>query len=121
MRTITKENREIGERIRDERKKNKISLKDLGVKVGLSESTVSRYEKGEIQSLDIEKLKDFAIALHTTPEHLLGWDSQEVQNQADDVLSNTYKIIDKINKLSMPDKETIMRMLDLMSSNKESK
>ena len=69
-------NIKIGQRIHNSRKQKKLSMKELGKMVGLHESTISRYEKGEIMSLDIEKMKDFAKALDTTPAYLMGWDQE---------------------------------------------
>ena len=63
----------IGARIRNARKNKRMSMKTLGIKVGLHESTVSRYEKGDIQALDIEKMKEFAEALDVTVSYLIGW------------------------------------------------
>lgn len=70
-------NEDIGKRIKQARKAKKMTIRKLGELVNLHESTVSRYEKGEIQSLDIEKLKEFADALDVTPAYLMGWDEPE--------------------------------------------
>lgn len=67
----------VGERIRYIRKSRKISMKELGKLVNLHESTVSRYEKGEITTLDIEKLKEFAKALNVPVDYLAGWDTNK--------------------------------------------
>lgn len=69
-------NVKIGLRIHNARKAKKLSMKELGKMVNLHESTISRYEKGEIMSLDIEKMKAFAKALDTTPAYLMGWDQE---------------------------------------------
>ena len=55
-------NAEVGERIKKARKAKKMSMKHLGELVHLHESTISRYEKGGIMALDVEKLKEFARA-----------------------------------------------------------
>ena len=70
-------NIEFGSRLHNARKRKRLSMKRLGEMVSLHESTISRYEKGEIQSLDIEKVKEFAKALEVTPQYLMGWDSKE--------------------------------------------
>ena len=66
----------VGHKIRQLRKQKKLSMKQLGKLVNLHESTVSRYEKGEISTLDIEKLKEFAKALSISTDYLIGWDNQ---------------------------------------------
>ena len=70
-------NEEKGKRIKEIRKSKKMTIKKLGQLVNLHESTVSRYEKGEIQSLDVEKLKEFAKALDVSPTYLMGWNDQK--------------------------------------------
>ena len=72
-------NAEVGERIRKARKNKKLSMKKLGEMLNLHESTISRYEKGEIQALDIDKLKEFADVLNVSPMYLMGYETQEEQ------------------------------------------
>lgn len=66
-------NAEIGQRIKTLRKSKKMSMAKLGELVGLHESTINRYEQGKIKGFDIDKVKDFAKALSTTPAFLMGW------------------------------------------------
>lgn len=40
--------KEVGERIRKVRKQRKISMKELGSRIGVSESAISRYENGSM-------------------------------------------------------------------------
>lgn len=71
------ERKEIGKRIFAKRKELKLTRAELGMKLGLHESTVKRYEDGDIKSVDIERLKEFAQALHTNVSFLMGmqWDT----------------------------------------------
>lgn len=74
---MSKEEKEaIGKKLREARKRNKISIVQLGEMVGLHHSTISRYEQGKIDRLDIRKLKDFAKILNVEPEWFMGWDSE---------------------------------------------
>lgn len=70
-------NERVGQRIKKLRKDKKISMARLGELVKLHESTINRYEQGKIKSLDIDKIKDFAKALDTTPAYLMGWDEDK--------------------------------------------
>lgn len=72
-------NSEVGKRIRKARKEKKMSMKKLGELVNLHESTISRYEKGEIQALDVDKLKEFSEVLGVSPVYLMGWETKEEQ------------------------------------------
>lgn len=69
----SKFNSEVGKRIYELRKLKNMSRVELGAKVGLHETTIKKYEDGNIKSLGTDKLKDFAIALDTTIESLMGW------------------------------------------------
>jgi len=52
-------------------------MKELGKLVNLHESTIKRYEDGEIKALDIAKIKEFARVLRVSPIFLLGWDETD--------------------------------------------
>ena len=52
----------------------KLSRKELGLKVNLHESTVKRYEDGDIKTLDIEKMREFAKALDLDLGYLIDLD-----------------------------------------------
>lgn len=66
-------NKEIGLKLFNARKNKRMSRAALGKIVNLHESTIKRYEDGEIKTLDIEKMKEFAKALDISPEYLMGW------------------------------------------------
>ena len=53
-----------------------MSMKTLGELVHLHESTVSRYEKGSIMSLDIDTLKEFARVLDVSVSYLMCMDDK---------------------------------------------
>ena len=97
-------NVQVGNRIKKARKQKRMSMKDLGLKVNLHESTVSRYEKGDIKALDIDKLKEFAIALDTSPSYLMGWEDEKEDNKKDTVYSdigNNIKSLRESNNITL--------------------
>ncbi len=61
---------EIGKRIRNFRKTRRLTLAQLSQIIRKSQSTISKYETGEI-AVDIETLYDIADALHIHVEQLL--------------------------------------------------
>ena len=63
----------LGARIRDARKKKGMTLKELGEKVGRSESVVQRYESGLIANVDNEIVLNIAKSLNVSPAYLMGW------------------------------------------------
>jgi transcriptional regulator with XRE-family HTH domain len=66
--------KKVGQNIRNHRKALNMTMKELGAKVGLTESSISKYESGDIQQLGIDLLKRMAIALSCKPEELTGWE-----------------------------------------------
>ena len=66
----------IGERIREIRKEQGLSIDDLAYKLGKNRTTIYRYENGDIENLPLGILDSLANALNTSPAHLMGWDSQ---------------------------------------------
>lgn len=93
------DNKEIGLKIFNARKNLKMTRAELGNRVNLHESTVKRYEDGQIKSLDIDKLKEFAVALNISPVDLLGWD--EKYNK-DGQLAKEVKEIEQQTKNALP-------------------
>jgi repressor LexA len=67
----------IGLTIRELRRKQGMTMKELGQKVGLSESMIWRYEKGDLKALNMELVKKIAKVLEVAPEVLLGWAESE--------------------------------------------
>lgn len=68
-------NAEIGKRISECRKKLEISRAELGAMVNLHETTVKKYEDGDIKNPSIEVIESFASALNTSPLFLAGWEN----------------------------------------------
>ena len=78
-------NKSVGRRLYEARKAKGYSRAKVGELVGLHETTVKRYEDGDIKSLDIERLKAFAEVLGTSASDLLGWISDS-DDQAERML-----------------------------------
>ena len=89
----------VGQRIKDARKKQHMTIKELGDKVGLDKSTISRYERGEISTLDIEKIKEFAKVLNVSSAYLTGWDRPSYYDK------ELQKWLDAVGELNFSDDE----------------
>lgn len=66
----------IGENIRSIRKRKKLTLKALGIKVGLSEQAIGQYERGD-RNPSIEILNKIAVALGVPINDILGYKDLE--------------------------------------------
>lgn len=69
-------NKIVGRRIFAARKELGLTRKELGKRLSLHESTIKRYEDGDIKTLDIEKMIEFANALNVPPDYIMAWDKE---------------------------------------------
>lgn len=81
---------DIGERIKLRRKELKLSADVVAEKLGVSRSTIFRYEKGDIEKLPTNILDKIAEILKTSPAFLMGWEDEKnssieaIYNQLDE-------------------------------------
>lgn len=67
----------VGQNIKSRRKQLGMNAETLAEKLGVSPSTIYRYESGDIEKVDAAKLIPIAEALQTTPAYLMGWETEE--------------------------------------------
>lgn len=65
-------NQEIGSRIKIAREKMSMNKKELAQRVKVADSTIKRYEDGEINKIKIPVLEAIAKALNVNPMWLIG-------------------------------------------------
>ena len=65
----------IGQRIREARKRSGMKQDELGTRVGIGKSSISEWESGK-RSPDIDKIEDIANALNVSAAYLMGWESE---------------------------------------------
>lgn len=75
----------VSKRIRARRKELGLSAEEVADLIGVSPSTVYRYESSEIENMGIDKLEPIAKALQTTSAYLMGW-ADASSNAQDDFL-----------------------------------
>jgi len=83
---------DISEKIRILRNNLGLTLEEVGNYVGVSKSTVRKWETGEIANMRRDKIARLAEVLQTTPEYLMGWSNSPDKNK---------KPADKISELQM--------------------
>ena len=64
--------KDVGRRIYDARKAAGLTLAELGNKIGVTNTTIKRYEDGEFQRVSMEALVNVANALNVDVTYLLG-------------------------------------------------
>lgn len=65
-------NAEIGNRIKYVRVLRNATLDDIAKKVGVTKSTIQRYENGKINTIKIPVVESIALALNVNPAWIIG-------------------------------------------------
>lgn len=76
----------VGERMKTVRKQKGISADALAAKIGVSRSTIFRYEKGDIEKVPIEVVAKVADALDIKPAVLMGLKADTVVDKIHDTV-----------------------------------
>lgn len=66
----------IKERIANRRKELNLTLEEVGKAVGVSKSTVGKWESGYIENMRQDKILKLAKVLQCSPAYLMGWNDQ---------------------------------------------
>lgn len=109
---------ETGERIKGRRKQLNMSADELAEKLGVSRSTIFRYEKGDIDKVPAEYMKVLAKALRTTPAYLMGWENN-LETDTDFIPklmsnSNVVEHVKLLIELSESDKKSVFDMIEFL-------
>lgn len=96
------------ERIRELRKKQKLTMKRLGEAIGVAESTISLYENGKRQP-DNETLQKIAKFFNTTTDYLLGCTDTPNPNDLDKQLEGIdFALWGEVQDLTDEEKQDIL-------------
>ena len=77
----------VGERMKARRKELGMSADYVAERIGVSRSTVFRYESGDIEKLPVDSVYPIAKVLSVSPRWLMGWDDDEQHSDYYRILS----------------------------------
>ena len=84
---------EIGKKIKQKRKSLNLTQLELAEQVGLTESSISRYECGKIATMPTSTVKKICFVLHIKPSELLGLTSDNsFEYDLKDILNMTSEL-----------------------------
>lgn len=113
---------EMKDKIKQRREELGLTLEEVGNIVGVGKSTVRKWETGDIANMRRDKIAKLAVALHTTPAYLLGYD--EVEKTADpkvDGLSPLEaRLMELVRRLTDDQKKMLLAQIELLLSKQES-
>lgn len=104
--------------IKDNREKLGLTMKELALRVGVSEATISRWESGNIKNMKRDKMFNLAKALKISPLELTDLSFDENEIVIDPKKDFINKICIKMADLSENDLEKLDKLIDTLFLNK---
>lgn len=97
----------FNERLKYRRLELGLTLEDVGNIVGVSKTTVQRWESGEIENLRRDKIAKLSNALKTTPAYIMGWEDDKLKEPIIATETVTFPVIGEIaagyNEIALED------------------
>ncbi len=89
-----------GKRMQERRKQLGINADVLAEHLGVSRSTIFRYENGDIEKVPANLLSDIAKFLHTSERYLMGWedDPESISSTSSPLILDYYEMLNDIGK-----------------------
>ena len=128
---ISEKMQDIMKRMKNRREELNMSYQTLSEKVGISKSTLQRYETGFIKKVPINQVQIIAKALNVTPGYLMGWENNkenqtyylnpEAAKMAQEIYDNPqYKVLfDATKKLKPESIKEVMKFIDYQKAKEE--
>lgn len=108
----------MAHRIRELRKANGLTLLQVAERLGVTESTVQRYESGNIKNLKYETMVELAELFGVAPSYLMGWTSED-STKTDRELMSLVELFHKLNEAGRI--EALTRLQEMTSLDKYTK
>ena len=114
---------EIKDILKNRRLERNMSLKDVADMVGVTISTISRWESGDISNMRRDRIVSYANALAISPSVIMGWEEPPSRKQGNyyELTGSELALIKKYRQLDADGKRNIDRQIDfeLFRMNKE--
>lgn len=107
---------EMKDKIKLRREELGLTLEEVGNIVGVGKSTVRKWETGDIANMRRDKIAKLAVALHTTPAYLLGYDETEktVDAGVGDLSPLEARLLNMFRQLSDGQKEMFLAQIEFL-------
>ncbi len=109
-------NKEIGDRIRFARENANLNKKELAQKIKVADSTIKRYEDGEINKIKMPIIESIANVLSVNPMWIIGKSNNIEKNNSSEIDSfvldpDIRRIQRARNNMNTKEKEKMMNIL----------
>ena len=66
----------IGNRLRQLRSANDLSLEEVSKRLKITRQTLHKYETGVISNIPSDRIEELAAIYNSSPEYIMGWDAR---------------------------------------------
>lgn len=91
----------MGKRIAQKREERHMTMEELGAKLGVTKSTISKWERGEVEHIKRSHIEKLADIFQCAPQWLMGFEGT-------DNVKITYSADNKENVTAIIDKQPII-------------
>ena len=115
----------LGQFIKQKRKERKLTLKQVGDAVGVSDVTVSRWERNEIKNMRIDKIQSLAAILGVSEIDFFNlMDESEAAFRVEritrkDFVKEVRTLLNKTDSLNEQKRQFILNTIDLVCSDEK--
>lgn len=105
---------EIKDILKNRRLERNMSLKDVADMVGVTISTISRWESGDISNMRRDRIVSYANALAISPSIIMGWEEppSKTEKNCFKLTESELVLIKKYRQLDDDGKDRINRQVD---------
>ena len=105
---------EIKDILKNRRLERNMSLKDVADMVGVTISTISRWESGDISNMRRDRIVSYANALAISPSIIMGWEEppSKTEKSCFKLTESELALIKKYRQLDADGKRNIDRQID---------
>lgn len=89
---------ELQDILKQRREELNLTYEDIGNIVGVSKSTVRKWETGMIENMKTDKIMLLAKALKVSPGYLMGWEDEKEHNESNELKTIAAHAIDDLTE-----------------------
>lgn len=67
----------VGDRLNQLREEKKLTLEEVGKRIGISKQTMYKYENGIVTNIPSDRIEKLAQIYQVSPAYIMGWEEKE--------------------------------------------
>lgn len=101
----------LNDRIKEMRKKNRLTLLEVAEYLGVKEATVQRYESGSIKNLKHETICKLADLFGCDPRYLVGWSEENNENDIYPITDAEKMVLELFRRVPADSQQVVLNMI----------